>query len=80
MGVRTMTFSAWREFSGVKFPGIFEQSIGDPKFDLVVSVEQVQINERFTPALFEKPEETAAPIRFAGSAHEVITPIEGYSE
>lgn len=79
-GLRTTMFSGWREFSGVKLPSVFRQSTGDHKFDLVVTIEQVEINERFAPALFEKPEEAAAPIHFAGSAHEVMSPVEVYSE
>jgi predicted aspartyl protease len=73
---RTITISAWREVDGVKFPGRIVQSSGDPKFDIVVTTEQIEINTPLAADLFTKPAETTAPIHFVNGAHQTVIPIE----
>ena len=37
LGTRIVSFSDWREFSGIQIPGTIRQSNGDPKYDEAVS-------------------------------------------
>jgi len=57
-------FSEWREVQGIKFPGRVRQSTGDPKYDGVMSLAQVEINPTLDTRLFAMPAETAAKARF----------------
>jgi hypothetical protein len=77
---RTITISAWREFAGIKVPGRVVQSTGDPKFDIAVTTEQVEINAPLAADLFRKPAETAAQVRFTNAAHQAVIPVELYGQ
>lgn len=76
MGNRTIHFSDWREFSGVKIPCGIQLTNGDPKSDVMITTEQLEINTPLAAQLFSKPGDTAAPVRFAWGAHEAVIPVE----
>ena len=73
---RTTTISDWREIAGIKFAARTVQSTGDPKFDIAVTIEHVEINVDLAAGLFAKPAETAAQARFADAAHRAVIPVE----
>lgn len=79
-GNRRVTFSDWQNFAGVKIPSKVRQSNGEPKFDVVITTEQVEINTSLDGALFKKPADTAQQIHFAGNEHEAVTPAELYAQ
>ncbi|MGA2348782.1 MAG: aspartyl protease family protein [Candidatus Sulfotelmatobacter sp.] len=80
MGNRSVSFSDWQNFAGVKFPSKVHQSNGDPKFDVVITTEQVEINASLDGTLFKKPADTVAQVHFAGSEHEAVIPSELYAQ
>jgi len=73
---RTITISAWREVGGTKFASRTVQSTGDPKFDIVITTEQIEINPPLAKDLFTKPAEAAAPVHFTDGVHQVVIPAE----
>jgi len=77
---RSITITGWRDVAGVKIPARIIQSTGDPKFDIVTTVELVDINPPFAAELFSKPAETAAQFHFANGAHQTLVPVEVYGE
>jgi outer membrane lipoprotein-sorting protein len=80
MGNRSVSFSDWQNFAGVKIPSKVHQSNGDPKFDVVITTEEVEINTSLDSTLFKKPADTAAQIHFAGGEHEAVIPAELYAQ
>lgn len=80
MGKRVVTFSGWRDFGGLKFPGNVLQSNGNSKFDAVITTEQVEINPTMAAELFEKPSAAAQPIQFEGGKHEAVFPATVYGD
>jgi PDZ domain/Aspartyl protease len=68
-GAETVTqyFSDWRAVDGVEFPWKIRQSTGNPKFDVFLTVEQVELNQRLSAELFAQPKSAAPPVRFASS-------------
>ena len=80
MGNRTVSFSDWREFGGIKFPGAVHQSNGDAKFDAVITTDHVEINAPISAGLFERPGNTAEQIPFSNGAHEAVFPAEVYGD
>lgn len=78
--IRSITISSWREVAGIKIPASTVQSTGDPKFDIVITTEQVEINAPLAADLFSKPAETAAQVHFADAAHQVVIPVEVYAQ
>ena len=77
---RSVTISAWREVAGVKIPARTIQSSGDPKFDIVIATEQVEINTPIADGSFTKPAETAAQVHFTNAAHQAVIPVEVYAQ
>jgi predicted aspartyl protease len=77
---RSVTISAWREFAGIKVPGRVVQSTGDPKFDVAVTTEAVEINTPASAELFTKPADTSAQVRFTNAAHRAVIPVEVYGQ
>ena len=77
---RSITISAWRDVAGVKIPARTIQSTGDPKFDIVIATEQVEINTPIAADLFTKPAETAAQVHFTNAAHQAVIPVEVYAQ
>src|SRR5450432_1074974 len=77
---RSIVFSAWRDFAGVKIPGRIVQATGDPKFDVVIATEQVEINTPLAAGLFAKPAETAGPVHFDNPTHQAVIPVEVYAQ
>ena len=77
---RSITISAWREVSGIKIPARTIQSTGDPKFDIRITTEQVEINTPLATELFKKPAETAAQLHFTNAAHQAVIPVEVYAQ
>ncbi|HKW32310.1 MAG TPA: aspartyl protease family protein [Candidatus Acidoferrum sp.] len=80
MGKRVITFSDWREFGGIKVPRTVHQSNGGPKFDAVITMEQVEVNAPIAPGLFEEPGSTAEQVHFADGKHEAVLPAEVYGD
>jgi predicted aspartyl protease len=77
---RTITISSWREVAGIKMPARTVQSTGDPKFDMVIATEEVEINAPLAADLFAKPAETAAQVHFTNAAHQALIPVEVYAQ
>lgn len=75
---QVQSFSDWREFDGIKFPGHIRQSTGDPKFDVLFTLDQVQINPAVQAGLFEKPAETAEKARFTTGRNSIEFPFRRY--
>jgi len=80
LGTRIVSFSDWREFSGIQIPGTIRQSNGDPKYEAVIRTEQVEINAPVPAGLFQKPGESALPVRFTTGAREAVIPVQIYAE
>jgi hypothetical protein len=80
LGNRSITLSAWHDFAGVKIPGRINQSSGDPKFDIAITTEQVEINAPIAAGLFTKPAEAVAQVHFINGAHEAVIPVEVYAQ
>jgi hypothetical protein len=76
----SVTISGWREVAGIKIPASTVQSTGDPKFDIVTTTEEVEINAPLAADLFTKPAETAAQVHFVDAAHQVVIPVEVYAQ
>jgi hypothetical protein len=67
--IRVTTLADWREAGGVRFPFEIRSSVGDPRSDVLIRVEEIRLNEPLEPATFRKPEEGAQDYRFtAGSS------------
>jgi predicted aspartyl protease len=77
---RTITIASWREVAGIKLPASTVQSTGDPKFDIVITTEQVEINTPVAADLFTKPAEAAAQLHFTNAAHQAVIPVEVYAQ
>lgn len=71
-------FSDWREMKGIKFPAQIRQSTGNAKFDVLFTLEQVEVNPPVEAKLFEMPEETAAKVRFASGKDSTEFPFKRY--
>lgn len=80
MGKRAISFSDWRESGGVWLPRTVHQSNGDPKFDAVITIEQVEFNAPTATGLFEEPGNTTEQIHFANGVHETVLPAEVYGD
>ena len=80
MGSRIVTLSDWHSFGGVNVPRTVRQSTGDPKFDAVITTEQVEINPPITAELFSKPGEAATRIEFAPGGREAVLPANVYGD
>lgn len=80
MGSRTISFSDWRDFAGIKIPGTVRQSNGDPRFDAVLTTEQIEINDPAAAELFTKPGESAPPVHFADGAGKTVIPAVVYAQ
>ena len=77
---RVITLTAWRDAGGIKLPGRIVQSSGDPKFDIVITTSQVEIDAPLAAGLFTKPEETAARIHFENGSNQAVVPVEVYAQ
>jgi hypothetical protein len=77
---RTVTFADWHDVSGIKMPGRTIQSTGDPKFDVAVTIEHVDVNTPLDAQLFTKPQWPAAAVRFAKDSRRSVIPIEIYEQ
>jgi predicted aspartyl protease len=66
--------------AGIKLPASTVQSTGDPKFDIVITTEQVEINTPVAADLFTKPAEAAAQLHFTNAAHQAVIPVEVYAQ
>lgn len=76
---RSNIIAAWREVSGVKLPARTIQSTGDPKFDIAITIETVEINTPLAADLFTKPAEAAAQVHFANGTHQAVIPVDVYA-
>jgi hypothetical protein len=75
-GKLTISYSDWRDFGGIMFPGTVRRSTGDARFDETVKTEVVEINGQVASDLFEKPPESSATIHFNGGVHQVVIPVQ----
>ncbi len=75
-GLRTITFTDWKEALGIKYPGSVRQSNGDAKLDAIFTTSSVEINGTIPGDLFARPAATAAPIIFATGTHRAVIPVE----
>lgn len=77
---RTITFDSWREFNGIRIPLSIRQSSGDPRFDIAITTEQVEIDLPMAADLFAKPGSGVAKFRFAHGAHQATIPVAVYAQ
>jgi len=78
-GRRTISYSDWRDFGGIMFPGTVRRSTGEARFDETLRTEQVEINGQVAKDLFEKPAESAATIHFNEGVHQVVIPVQVFA-
>jgi len=74
--IHTTNILAWRDVAGIKLPARVVQSTGDPKFDIAITTEQVEINVPLAAELFRKPTETSAQFKFTNATHQAVIPVE----
>src|SRR5579884_3563336 len=77
--IQVQYFSDWRDVQGVKFPGHIRQSTGDPKYDVLFSLEQVEINPTLNARFFEMPADNSAKARFTLGKDFVEFPVKLYA-
>lgn len=73
---QTTTFSDWRDVDGLKLAFQFRQSTGDPKYDAVITLEEVKTNVSLEDALFAKPQEAEPDFKFASGHSATGIPFE----
>ncbi|MFQ5793912.1 MAG: aspartyl protease family protein [Candidatus Bipolaricaulia bacterium] len=73
---RTVHLSDWRDVDGVKIPFQMRQTTGDPKYDTVVTVQEVRFNVPLDETAFQKPQEAAPDFRFAAGQSAPGIPLE----
>lgn len=76
--IQVQYFSDWREVQGIRFPGHIRQSTGDPKYDVLFSLEQVEINPTLNARLFEMPADNSAKVRFTSGKDFAEFPVKLY--
>lgn len=72
----TLTFSNWKVVDGINFPYQIRQSTGDPKYDVLIQLQEIKINPPAEAALFARPEEAAPDFRFASGNRATGIPFE----
>lgn len=77
---RTVTFAAWHDVSGIKMPGHTIQSTGDPRFDIAVTIQHVEVNAPLDAKLFTQPRSPAAAVHFATDSRRSVIPIDIYEQ
>ncbi len=60
--VQTLSFADWRQVEGVMFPFETRQSTGEARYDVVLELQEVRLNETFDEVLFTEPARTTAPL------------------
>lgn len=75
---QTTIFSGWHAVSGVQVASVQRQSTGDPKYDFVLTLRSLEFNPALDAALFAKPAEASAAVRYDGPDHAVRVPFEFY--
>ncbi len=73
---RTVYLSDWRDVDGIKIPFQIRQTTGDPKYDVVVIIQEVRFNIPLDASAFEKPKEAAKDFRFASGQSALGIPFE----
>jgi len=68
--------SDWREIDGVKFPFHSRQTTGDPRYDVLIDVQEIKLNAPLTGKEFSQPEEAAKDYRFTAGAPARNIPFE----
>ena len=76
--IQVQYFSDWRDIQGIKFPGRIRQSTGDPKYDVLFLLEQVEINPVLDARLIEMPADTSAKARFTSGKDSAEFPVKLY--
>jgi len=77
---RTIAFESWREFGGVRVPVRIRQSNGDPKYDMMITTEHVEVNESLAAGLFSKPGDGGSAIQFPAEQRSIVIPVEVYAQ
>jgi PDZ domain-containing protein/aspartyl protease len=80
MGKRAISFSDWSESRGVFVPRKVHQSNGDPKFDAVITIDQVEFNAPIATGLFEEPGSAAQQVHFTDGVHKAVLRAEVYGD
>lgn len=77
-GERTSTvfFSQWQEVNGIRIPFHIRQSTGDPKYDVMIQVEEAKFNVPLAQNLFDVPTEDAPDYKFASGGKALNIPFE----
>lgn len=74
--LRHIYLSDWREVDGIKIPFQVRQSTGDPRYDVLISVQEVDFNPDLAAISFDKPEEKADDFRFTNGSPALNIPFE----
>jgi hypothetical protein len=63
---RTVYLSDWRSVKGILFPFQIRQTVGDPRYDTVLHVEEIRFNVPLDGVAFQKPQESVSDLHFVG--------------
>lgn len=74
--IRATYFSDWRPQDGVLVPYSQRQTTGEPKFDVMIAVQEVRWNPTVEESMFSKPEEAAPDYHFAAGDSAAGIPFE----
>ncbi len=74
--LRTTFLSDHRDVGGVRLPFAIRQTTGDPKYDVVVTVERVVLDEPLDEARFAPPPPPPPDFAIAGGATSTTVPFE----
>jgi len=74
--IRTTYLSDWREVNGIKIPFHLRQSVGDPSFDILLSLEEARFNVPLIATTFEQPQEGSSDFRFVSGQRALGIPFE----
>jgi len=73
---RTVYLSDWRDVDGIKIPFRMRQTTGDPKYDVLVTIQEVRFNVPLDETAFQKPQDVAPDFRFVSRQRALGIPFE----
>ena len=73
---RIVTMSDWRDVDGFMIAHRAHETTGDPKYDVIVTLEEVVINPDIDPALFTRPSGGEKDYRFTSGESALNIPIQ----
>lgn len=74
--IRTTHFSDWRDVDGLKFPYQLRQTVGDPSYDIVLTIQEVRLNLPISSGEFEKPQKSTTEFHFVSGRAALGIPFE----